>query len=135
MAAHIFRIHPGDCPLYWDVRVYPTRRQMRAGYRRLDPANRPDDTFAAIVMPLVTWTTAEAKTPEPSLGHVLFTKEKLDSEIVAHEAVHMATSYMRRRRWRLRLTSEIDDHEERLAYLIGRCAALVANELHEIGAW
>lgn len=138
---HTFQVKPSgndSDELYWQVHVCPDKRSMYRLFRKLNETSDKKTNFAAIVMPQRTYHVSIVKGKDvlqPSLGHVLFYAKNLPGEIIAHEAVHMATSYLRRCRKSLRLTGQIDDAEELLAYCVGRCAAQIANKLHELKIW
>lgn len=133
---HTFKVHPNNDELYWLVSFCQDRRSMMAKYKRLDVTNNREYGFCAIVMPYTVESEEDGRwVREPVLGYVLFDLSKINGEIVAHEAVHMATAYMRRKRLSLKLNSQINDREERLAYTVGDCAAKVCNKLYEVGIW
>jgi hypothetical protein len=71
------------------------------------------------------WITA------PKIGDVLFYKDCLGSESISHEAVHMATSYLRLKN-QLLLTDQIDEREEKLAYYIGSCTRQIVDNLYKL---
>jgi hypothetical protein len=67
----------------------------------------------------------------PKIGDVLFYQGLLGSECITHEAVHMATSYLRISD-SLILGDQIDEHEEKLAYCIGSCTRQIVDNLYKL---
>ncbi|MHC5825516.1 MAG: hypothetical protein ACYT04_59120, partial [Nostoc sp.] len=49
----------------------------------------------------------------------------------SHEAVHMATNYLRFKN-QLLLTDQIDENEEKLAYCIGSCTRQIVDNLYKL---
>jgi hypothetical protein len=68
---------------------------------------------------------------EPFLGYALFARNYVLAEVLCHEAVHMATGYLRRIRKLPRLRNQIDNGEERLAYYTGWCGRQLNNGFHK----
>jgi hypothetical protein len=66
----------------------------------------------------------------PCVGRVLFYKDLLGSEVISHEAVHMATSYLRFIN-QLKLSDQIDADEEKLAYCAGSCTRQIVDSLYK----
>ena len=131
-----FRVEPADDGLYWRVHVYPTRDKMLRGFRVINVSKDHREDFSAIVMPMTEWQRAGREWKKTKLlGHVLFYARGLCGEVVSHEAVHMATSYLRRKRCSLHLNSQINDREERLAYCVGYCVGKITNVLHKARIW
>lgn len=125
-----FKVYPnGRCAhWFWTVIVFKHKGLMRKAFHVLNGTEDRDDRFGAIVMPQERQVLLKGKwRRDPSLGYVLFAKTQLGTETQAHEAVHMATSYLRRIKKWPQLGLEIDDREEDLAYHIGYCAG----QLHE----
>lgn len=67
----------------------------------------------------------------PCIGTVLFYKDLLRSSVISHEAVHMATSYLRITD-QLKLSDQIDDDEEKLAYCVGSCMRQIVDSLYKL---
>lgn len=67
----------------------------------------------------------------PKIGAVLFYKDLLGSECISHEAVHIATSYLRHTD-QLKLSDQIDENEEKLAYCIGSCTRQIVDNLYKL---
>lgn len=134
-----FKVYPAgaDCSaamqvMHFEIEVFKTRGWMYGRHLRLGGID--DHNFAAIVMPRTIWDS-QTNSARPLLGYVLFNEQSLYTEIIAHEAVHMGTTFLRRIRRSLQLTKDIDGREENLAYAIGRCVAQLSNRLHEQGIW
>lgn len=132
-----FKVFPAgrQSPHYWAVRVFANKGFMRRAFHQLNLYTNNDDRFGAIVMPQIRQHLVKGRERDidPSLGYALFARSQLCMETQAHEAVHMATEYLRRVRQRLclRLGAEIDDTEENLAYYVGRCAAQLHHGFHK----
>ena len=85
-------------------------------------------------MPCMTFLQGqEGEVASSSLGHALFARTQLCVETIAHEAVHMATGYMRRKKVSMNLSNECGDREEMLAYLVGKCVRQIVAELYRSG--
>jgi hypothetical protein len=54
----------------------------------------------------------------------------LDAGIIAHEALHIATSYLRLKGL-LKLGEDIDDDEEALAYTLGTVMSQIGTYIHK----
>ncbi len=125
-----------DTGHYWTVLVFKHKGYMRRAFHQINITADNDDRFGAIVMPRVLLRLIDGKwIPDNSLGYVLFSLTQLDAGTVTHEAVHMATSYLRRIKRSLTLRKDIDDREEELAYKIGWVAWKVNHELHKRGCY
>jgi len=129
-----FKVFPAGrrSPHYWTVLVFANKGHMRQGFHQLNIANDHDDRFGAIVMPQKRqWFLRRKWRSDPSLGYVLFARTQLCMETQAHEAVHMATGYLRRAGRCLRLAKETNEAEENLAYFTGRCTAQLNRGFHK----
>jgi len=130
-----FKVFPGldnwmakESELYWEVRVYHTRNNMQRFWGKKGAS--------AVVIPRThTWLWEGKEVVLPKLGLVLFNRDELFGEIVVHEAVHMATWYLRRTRRSVNLGTDCDDREERLAYATGVCADQINRNFHRLGLW
>ncbi len=122
-----------DLGHYYHVHVFETKAQMWETAAKLSPHEKDHDGgYGAITIPLRRekkirgrWIVAR------KIGDVLFYKDCLGSECVSHEAVHMATSYLRVVR-QLKLTDQIDENEEKLAYCIGSCTRQIVDDLYKL---
>lgn len=107
---------------YWQVEIFKHKQQFLRRYRDIThPDARMDMEYCeAIVCPRTRYR-ADMQL-DNRLGLVLFLQMSLTPEIIAHEAVHQATHFIRVNRISsLKLTEEIDEREETLAYTIGNC--------------
>lgn len=137
MKTDMFRIYPARDNLalsanqrqkfaeqYWQVEIFDHRRQFQRRYRDISyPSRRvPMKHCMAIVCPRARYRRDFIK--DQRLGFALYLKSYyVDLEIIAHEAVHQASHFIRLNRISsLRLTRDIDLREEILAYTIGICA-------------
>lgn len=119
--------------LYWKVWVFPSKRAMHA-YAAWRTDGRNVDGFAGIVIPMHTERII-GRRPElrPKLGELLLCRQALGTSVLSHEALHMATSTLRSvgPTELLRLGPEIDEPEERLAYLMCGLCRQVVDGLYE----
>ena len=132
-----FEVYPDlNDSLFWVVHVCPNRRSMLRRFHRLrGPMPYNGEKFAACVMPITRQAIgADGKTTTfPILGNVLFDLTHFSVEALAHESVHMATGYLRRKRRTVKLGQHADEREEQLAYPAGRCAEQIGRELKKRG--
>lgn len=129
-----FKVFPNrrHSACYWTVLVFSDKGGMRRAFRRLNVLDDTDDRFGATVMPQEMQRRVGGKwKSDPSLGYALFACTQLDVETQCHEAVHLATGFLRRLGQCPRLRKETDDIEETLAYCIGRCARQLNNGFHK----
>ncbi|MHC5779692.1 hypothetical protein [Nostoc sp.] len=118
---------------YYHVHIFESKDEMWECAEKLSPWEKDmRGGFGAITIPYRrekyhegSWITA------PKIGDVLFYKDCLGSECVSHEAVHMATNYLRFKN-QLLLTDQIDDNEEKLAYCIGSCTRQIVDNLYKL---
>lgn len=136
-----FKIRPGKEPNYWQVYIFNNKADMRRMFKKLDMTDE-DDRFGAVVMPQMRikfpkkGKGSKKGIVHPSLGYVLFSKTQLRAEEIAHEAVHMATNYLRIMNPKsLVLSDECDDNEEDLAYAVGHCANALVKGLYRTKVW
>ncbi len=139
-----FKVWPGrgnwmgdDKDMYFDVVAYPTQSKMLRRWKSLVPGDFKDydgRDYTACVMPQTT-TIFEGphEYVSPRLGLVLFCLDRLNAGVIAHEAVHMATTYIRAQGRCLRLGKENCNKEERIAYAAGCCTNQIFNRLD--GQW
>jgi hypothetical protein len=122
-----------DSRYYYHVHIFETKHDMwRVGAKLSQCEKDGVGGYGAITIPYRRekyhdggWITA------PKIGDVLFYKGCLGSESISHEAVHMATSYLRLKN-ELLLTDQIDDNEEKLAYCIGSCTRQIVDNLYKL---
>lgn len=122
-----------DFQHYYHAHIFETKQQMWEAGAKLSPWDKDaDGGYGAITIPCRrekhhegNWITA------PKIGDVLFYKDCLGSECISHEAVHMATNYLRFKN-QLLLTDQIDENEEKLAYCIGSCTRQIVDNLYKL---
>jgi hypothetical protein len=136
---HCFEIYPSDeedGELFFFVSVHPNRQSMLRKYRKLSHGVKAQHNFGAVVMERQIENFEKGKRDvQPVLGFVLFERSYLGGAVVTHEAVHMATTYLRRVRKSLRLNVNDIDIEEQLAHYVERCAAKISAKLFELRIW
>jgi hypothetical protein len=121
---------------YWTVLVFKHKGYMRRAFHQINITANTNDRFGAIVMPQIHLRLVGRKwVQDKVLGYVLFSLTQLDAGTVTHEAVHMATSYMRRIKRALSLGKQVNDREEELAYKIGYVASKLIYELYKRGCY
>ena len=125
---------------WWWVRIHDTQPDM------LDTANRrgdtnPPDTLACF-QPAGFWCHVDkAGTVTPSrkngyVGTVRLVRGHVNSEVVAHECVHLALRiYRSRHDEHADFGDDCSETEERLAYIIGETVRTMSDLLHELDAW
>jgi hypothetical protein len=118
---------------YWNVLVFPDLRTLRryVEWRTGEPAAGCRAAAQVSPLPIVGYRKGMRPRVHSRLGEALFARGHIGTEIVSHEAVHIATSTLRAVELQatgnctaklLKLTVDIDNGEERLAYMIGSCA-------------
>ena len=118
---------------YYHVHIFDDKNQMwQTGAKISSHDKDKNGGYGAITIPL--WRSrleGEKRITAPKIGDVLFYKDLLGSECISHEAVHMATSYLRFID-ELALSNQIDEGEEKLAYCIGSCARQIVDNLYKL---
>ena len=118
---------------YYHVLVFETKQDMWDAGAKLSSFEKDQNGgYGALTIPL--WRErhdGEKWIKAPKIGTVLFYKDLLGSEVISHEAVHMATSYLRHTK-ELKLSDQIDDDEEKLAYCIGSCVRQIVDNLYKL---
>ena len=118
---------------YYHIHIFETKAKMWETGAKLSSWDKDKNgRYGAITIPL--WRERYQKKERitaPKIGNVLFYRECLGSECISHEAVHMATSYLRFIN-QLALTSQIDENEEKLAYCIGSCTRQIVDNLYKL---
>lgn len=113
---------------YYHVHIFETKAEMWEAGAKLSTWDKDaHGGYGALTIPL--WREkyeGEKRITAPKIGDVLFYNDCLSSECISHEAVHMATSYLRFIN-ELMLTSQIDENEEKLAYCIGSCTRQIVD--------
>lgn len=133
------KVHPGrynpfiqEFKHYYNVLIFDSKEDMWEVGAKLSPHDKDKGGYGAITIP--TWREkfvgGEFK-KAPKIGNVLFYKDCLGSECISHEAVHMATSYLRILN-QLRLSDQIDEDEEKLAYCVGSCTRQIVDNLYKL---
>lgn len=122
-----------DFRLYYHIQIFETKEQMwDAGAKLSQFEKDKNGGYGALTIP--TWREryeGETRIIAPKIGDVLFYKNCLGSECISHEAVHMATSYLRLIN-QLHLGDQIDEGEEKLAYCIGSCTRQIVDNLYKL---
>lgn len=107
---------------FWQVEIFKHKQQFLRRYRDI---THPDCRLEmgdcqATVCPRTRYR--KDMRIDNRLGYALYLRTSLTPEIIAHEAVHQSTHFIRVNRLSsLKLTTEIDSREEFLAYTIGNC--------------
>lgn len=118
---------------YYHVHIFESKAKMWEFGAKLSIWNKDKiGGYGAITIPI--WHekyNGSERITSPKIGDVLFCKEILGSECISHEAVHMATSYLRFTN-QLLLTEQIDENEEKLAYCIGSCTRQIVDNLYKL---
>lgn len=122
-----FRVYPGRGNLaareksrYWQVYVFPDLSQLRRGLEQLGCHGFHKDGGAC------TACIGPGNGTGDLIGFAMFSETHLNTEIVSHEAAHMASHYVRRMNPK---SLDIGGHptrarvnaEERIAYAVGCC--------------
>lgn len=120
MPGQVARVHiwPGPGALRVRVRVFKDRRAMHRYWRGERPDSPPPAASAAGFLPfrITSYRRRRART-RPLFGEILLNIQELGAGIVAHEMLHAALEWARRKRISLALI-DADDRplEERLCY-------------------
>jgi hypothetical protein len=127
-----FPVYPSrEDNLFWLVHICPNRRSMLRQFKRRNKRKYRGERFAACVLPLPRQKVVlnGKRITSPLLGYVFFELGTFGPEPLAHEAVHMATGYLRRKRATLKLGRHADKREESLAYPVGYCAYQIMRQI------
>lgn len=123
---------------YYHVQVLENREELFKVADKLSPQD-PNHNFAAIVLPFYVYRFDYDKEKDefysickPKIGNVLFRKDYLNLEVISHEAVHLATNYLRLIK-KLNLGDEIDENEELLAYCVGGMTQELITNFYKFG--
>lgn len=117
---------------YYHVLIFGTKEEMWNAGAKLSSHDKDKGGYGAITIPIWREKFVDGQLRKaPKIGNVLFYKDCLGSECISHEAVHMATSYLRITN-QLKLSSEIDEDEEKLAYCIGSCTRQIVDNLYKL---
>ena len=136
-----FKINPGtynpykpSFKHYYEVHIFDRCENLWTyGYSRTkDERNKAG--YGALTIPL--WRerldrSNNAWIVAPKVGDVLFYRERLGTSVITHESVHAATSFLRILK-KLKLSDQIDNDEELLAYCVGSIASQIVNKLYEL---
>lgn len=119
---------------YYHVSVFPDNQAMWEYGRKLSSFEKDQKGgWSAITIPI--WREKyknDRVIKAPKIGDVLFDRDHLSIDVISHEAVHMATSYLRFLE-RLKLSEQIDEDEERLAYCVCHCTNAICLQLESQG--
>lgn len=139
-----FNVYPGkgnreakENKLYFRVMVYSNIRWLREGYRFWMDCEEHNSEVLGAVIPFRKFIVPPKGSLDRSkwsdiIGVTIFAKNLLAHDVIAHEAVHMATTYLRYTRQSIKLLSEIDPViEERLAYTVDNCVRQLVTEIHQ----
>lgn len=123
-----FQVFPAsNDSLYFQVFVFKTKEEMwQFGMKQYFKDKTDYDAMTIPITRIKFQGDEEIVVPE--IGVVLFHENAINIEAITHESVHVATSYLRAKN-QLKLSDEIDEGEERLAYCIGICAEQIFNVL------
>lgn len=137
--------------LYFQIQVYETKDKMLDGYSELRPEwNREELKFDACVVPIERRkiSTDGSEELNPEIGCVFFHRQRVGSEITAHESVHIATSFLRvtRQSENIYLATPYEElsregyrkkmlNEEYLAYLIGNANRQLVSAFYDLGIY
>lgn len=117
---------------YYNVLIFATKDDMWEAGTKLSPYDKDKGGYGAITIPIWREKFVDGQLVKtPKIGNVLFYKDCLGSECISHEAVHMATSYLRILD-QLKLSDQIDEDEEKLAYCIGACTRQIVDSLYKL---
>lgn len=142
-----FQIFPGeDIPepysiepepnRFYEVWIFEDESAMRRGATEISQQDYiQGESFGAMVLPSVRYRISKSGQTifHTQIGDAVFHKGKLGSGLIAHECIHLATSYLRSfQRPVLALSDQIDDTEERLAYAASSCCRQLVDWLYEL---
>jgi len=119
---------------YWQMRVYKTLKAMRAELAE-EVIDSNGDTLA-LVQPSSGYTPKGEETifNGPMFATLYVCEERMGSELLCHEAVHIAMAHERHvMRFGMKYGGTCDEDEERLAYYIGRVFRGIVETLREHG--
>lgn len=111
---------------YYMVHVFENEPYMWKYGTKLRPYQ--SEGYQAIVLP--KWKQKGDLIVSAKIGDVLLNKDWLGTRVISHEAAHIATSFLRILKL-LKLTEQIDENEERLAYCIGQCNSAIVTGLYK----
>ena len=117
---------------YYKVHIYNTKKAMWLSAAKLSSFEKDSNGgFGALTIPSYRQRRdGNVIITAPKIGDVLFYRGLLGSGVIAHESVHMATSFLRIFN-SLKLGDKIDDREENLAYCIGSCTRQIVDKLYK----
>lgn len=128
-----FRIYPSrdnhmleEDGHYYEARIHDTMGSLLLWGHQKRRGHTVD--YGAIVIPDYKVDTEGYISSR--VGWLGLCRPNLDASIVTHEALHIATSYLRLRGL-LKLGEEIDDDEEMLAYTLGTVVSQIGTYIHK----
>lgn len=128
-----FRIYPSrdNCMLeedshYYEARIHDTVGSLLLWGHQKRGGHTVD--YKAIVIP--DYNVNEDGYIHNRVGWVGLCLPYLDAGIIAHEALHIAISYLRLKGL-LKLGEDIDDDEETLAYTLGTVMSQIGTYIHK----
>lgn len=127
--------------LYWRVYVFASKEAMH----RYEQWRNDEDRalrFLGMVIPMPVFRVdarGYVASCRPKLGELLLHRQRLGTAVLCHESIHMATESLRAVallqgvpvRKLLGLGKEIDDKEERLAYVSCELCRQIVDALYE----
>jgi len=132
---------------WWWVRIHDTQPDMLATANALhvrrggERDHNPPDTMACF-QPSGFWYHVDDDgdmTPARKNGYtgtMRLVQGNINSEIVAHECVHLALrTYRGRHDDQATLGTDCGPNEESLAYIIGQTVRTMTDALYELGVW
>ena len=137
-----FTIYPGKDPpnhyvpnskLFWRVAIYSRKQAMLERYWTIKPEDRGDRNMEAAVLWVDEYEFRGSrwrKRPEV-LGTGFFHRDSLTIDVVTHEAIHMASYYLKHLGMPLDLRR--GNAEENLAYTAQACARQIGHRLQQLG--
>lgn len=139
-----FKVNPGrynpfrpSFRHYYRVRAFVEKKAMWAVAAKLSPWEKDQDGgFGALTMPKYRQRPGENDEwiISPKIGDLLFCKDYIGSEVISHESVHAATSFLRIL-GKLKLNDQIDDDEELLAHCVGSIMRQIVQGFYDAGAY
>ncbi|MEO5859168.1 MAG: hypothetical protein ABIR33_09495 [Pyrinomonadaceae bacterium] len=141
-----FRIYPESVHgFYFDVEIHPTVKAMRRTAQRegADSSNFLDADGATLGFRHYAWDDKrKTHVLRKTLGLMVFHRDRLDAEVLAHESGHAAIRWMEAMRLDLEMRKDpmadrpMQDemaNEERFCYALGRMAAQISDQCWKHG--
>jgi len=137
-----FKVRPGahefydlNKKLYFDVHIFEEPEHMykyaNTGEIVQDIENHQSEWGALTSPKLRYFFEREKSYVYPKIGNLIMWQGQLGVTVVCHEAVHVATSFLRTCE-KLNLGSQIDENEEILAHCVGSVSAQIYSKLYKL---